>query len=222
MLMRTKQTCAGLLGSLRDVTRRFGQSTDGVAGLEFAVVFPVMLIMLVGGFELSRAIAASTRATYLANSLAELASQATGKLTTNEINRIIETAPLQDPDLVLYAQSRNREDFWNVADITVSSVLFAKTNPSCEHHCSYEGDIVFSYDPRGHGRSCGKVSFGPGANELPASVEGQGSLVVVDIAVPYDTVFREILPVPVKFKRTVYLRPRYIDVVTSTNDCPGF
>ena len=222
MLKKMQLKSAGFVDALRGAAQRFMSSKRGVAGTEFALLFPVMLTMLAGGFELSRAVAASTRTTYLSNALVELASQATTRLTTDELNRIIETAALQDPDIMRYADAKGKTDFWAVPKVTISSIVVAKTNPRCVTRCNYEANMVFSYSPSGESRACGKVNYGSGADDLPTRLSGEGSFVVVDLSVPYETIFKQILPASIRFKRTVYLAPRYVDVVQSEDNCPGF
>lgn len=199
--------------------RRFTASAQGVAGTEFALLLPVMIALIMGGYEFSRAYGASTRTTYLANGLAELVSQSTIDLTDADLNLIIESAPLLNPDIISYARATGRADFWNVAEVVISSVQFSPRDPACTAKCKYEADMVFSHARNGTPKSCTKAAA---AAAVPSQLAGEGSLIVVDIAVPYKPLFTQFVPVSLKFERTVYLRPRYINRVELTKNCPGF
>lgn len=211
--------CGSLPLAVAALLRRLIASNRGVAGTEFALVVPVLLVLLLGGYELSRAIGAATRATYMANGLAELVSQATLELSERDLNRIIETAPLLNPDIIDYAREANRDDFWNVAEIVISSVQYAPLDPDCETACTYQGDMIFSHASKNATpRSCGPAAA---AALLPPEVAGKGSLIVVEVAVPYEATFADIAVLPMRFERTVYLRPRYVERIESHSDCPG-
>lgn len=205
---------------------RFLRSTRGNAATEFAILVPVMLMMLLTGYELMSAIGASTRATYLATSLAEMLSQSTLTLSTADADRIIETAPVVDPDILRYAKRNNRSDIWKVADVTLSSVLFTPLVAGCTVNCAYRGDLLFSYSQQGPTRPCGQVvpdsTPMPGSSTLPAEVFGPGSVVVVDVKVPYMPLVSDIFGADFSFQRTVYLRPRYVDRINYVKNCTGF
>ena len=55
--------------------RRFGRDPRGVAAIEFAVLFPVLLLVYMGGFDVSRACALSSRLNDMTLELCDVASQ---------------------------------------------------------------------------------------------------------------------------------------------------
>lgn len=57
--------------------RKYFRESRGMAAVEFALVFPVMLIVLFGGFELSQVLQANRRATNVASTASDLVAQAT-------------------------------------------------------------------------------------------------------------------------------------------------
>ena len=59
------------------VLRRFARDKDGVGAIEFAILFPVLLMLYLGAFELTVGLNASKRASRSAGSIADIVSQQT-------------------------------------------------------------------------------------------------------------------------------------------------
>ncbi|TWB16487.1 Flp pilus assembly protein TadG [Rhizobium sp. ERR 1071] len=57
------------------VLRRFARNKDGVGAIEFAILFPVLLMLYLGAFELTVGLNASKRASRSAGSIADIVSQ---------------------------------------------------------------------------------------------------------------------------------------------------
>ncbi|GES47045.1 membrane protein [Rhizobium dioscoreae] len=57
------------------VLRRFARDKDGVGAIEFAILFPVLLMLYLGAFELTVGLNASKRASRSAGSIADIISQ---------------------------------------------------------------------------------------------------------------------------------------------------
>ncbi|MGL5736129.1 MAG: TadE/TadG family type IV pilus assembly protein, partial [Beijerinckiaceae bacterium] len=74
-----------------DAVRRFRKAEKGVAGVEFAVILPLMLIMWLGTYEITQAISASRRVTMVSRTLADLTSRDTST-TPNELKLIFQAA----------------------------------------------------------------------------------------------------------------------------------
>lgn len=219
MFMMVCSTIRRSFGGLLRLIGRFLSWTHGVAATEFALLFPMLLILVLGGYEVSKFVAASTRTTYLANGLVELVSQQTLEVSTRELDRIIELAPLMNPDILYQARVRNRSDFWNIAEVTVSSIKFVKDDDDCEDFCSYTPYLIFSYSRGGRRLSCGVVPIGNEPSQMPAKVVGEGSVVMVEVRIPYLNRFFGVLPANFQFYRKAYLRPRYVAMVKSDFDC---
>ena len=56
--------------SLAALTRRFRRAKGGIAGIEFALMFPILLIVIAASIDLSEALAARRKTTYIASALA--------------------------------------------------------------------------------------------------------------------------------------------------------
>ncbi|MGN6775690.1 TadE/TadG family type IV pilus assembly protein [Rhizobium sp.] len=59
------------------ILRRFVRDKDGVGAIEFAILFPVLLMLYLGAFELTVGLNASKRASRSAGSIADIISQQT-------------------------------------------------------------------------------------------------------------------------------------------------
>ncbi len=57
------------------ILRRFARDKDGVGAIEFAILFPVLLMLYLGAFELTVGLNASKRASRSAGSIADIVSQ---------------------------------------------------------------------------------------------------------------------------------------------------
>lgn len=56
--------------SLRHVVGRFARDGSGVAGIEFAVTFPILLILIAGSVDISEALVAQRKSRQIASSIA--------------------------------------------------------------------------------------------------------------------------------------------------------
>ena len=69
--------------------RRYADSRDGVAAVEFAMIVPILAIMFIGAVELSQAITVDRRVTQVASSTADLVARAEKQISQNEITDIM-------------------------------------------------------------------------------------------------------------------------------------
>lgn len=222
-----------ILGLMRRA-RRFRSDRRGVSAVEFALIAPLLLLLLGGSLELSGAITASNRATYVADAIGEIVSRTdttTTPLTQADLRNIAVLGALVDPDIVSHAK-RSGLEIENAFKATISSVKFApKTNLVCAllGVCTIEARVVFSYTLNGTARPCGRaLDKSAGKSEspeaLPEDLFRSGSLIVVDIETQYRpvTITNKVWTAPVlSFKRTAFFRPRYVDVVRSDTNCSG-
>jgi len=73
---------------IRSLFRRFGRDQSGVAAIEFALVLPVMALILLGCFEVPRFVMIYQKMARTSAGVADLVAQADDPLTTNQINDI--------------------------------------------------------------------------------------------------------------------------------------
>lgn len=65
----------GVTASLRAYLRRFGRDERGIGAIEFAILFPVLLMLYLGAFELTLGLSVAKRTTRAAGSIADIVSQ---------------------------------------------------------------------------------------------------------------------------------------------------
>jgi Flp pilus assembly protein TadG len=74
--------------SLRHLFRRLTSNAQGAAALEFAMIAPLMFMMLVGSIEFSQAITVDRRVTQAASAMADLVSRAPSEgVTAAQVDR---------------------------------------------------------------------------------------------------------------------------------------
>ncbi|WP_152047773.1 TadE/TadG family type IV pilus assembly protein [Aureimonas psammosilenae] len=203
--------------------KRFLADRRGIAALEFVLIAPIMILLLGSLPDVVGVVSAAKQATKLAETMGQLVSQAKVTLTENDINQILNAAPLVDPDILSYARAADVA-VENAASITITSVAFTPIGNSCATTCQYEAGVVFSRTLSGTVRECGKLSAGStnSPTTLPAEVFSANSIVVVDVETHFKPFATSFLTGEVSFKRSSYFRPRYLENVTSTKNCPGY
>lgn len=213
------------LAAARRRLRRFARRDDGVSAVEFALLAPVLAVMLGGAVELSGAITASNRSTYVADALAEMISRVDHTITASEMKSFVVAAALIDPDIVRYARVSGKP-IEEAFKVTVTSVQFKPKIVTCLLlSCDYRAEVVFSYSLNGTERKCKNLKASDGeqtSKTLPTKVFGPGSLVVVDVETFYSPVMPIRLANTISFKRSSYFRPRYLPRVNYENNCTSF
>ena len=218
---------ASVPAAARAFRRRFARGETGVSAVEFGLISPVLVLMFLGVLELSGAITAANRSTFVADAVAEMVTRVDRPVTSDELKSFAIASALIDPDIVKYARTANLS-IEQAFKITITSVQFEPKVLTCILlGCAYDANVVFSYTMNGTKRACGKLSPSAAASQslatLPTDVYGPGSLVVVDV----ETYYTPIMPVrikggPMTFKRSSYFRPRYVSRVESDKDCSGY
>lgn len=77
MRRRRGKTGKEVTASLRACLRRFRRDERGIGAIEFAILFPVLLMLYLGAFELTVGLSVAKRATRAAGSIADIVTQQT-------------------------------------------------------------------------------------------------------------------------------------------------
>ena len=139
---------------------------------------------------------AANRASYVADTIAEIVSQTSGPLSDETIHGFIRSAPLIDADILRYGRQIGSTDLPALVNIAVSSIAYSKANPACAANCTYLAATVFSRALAGPARPCGPLLSVPDDAAttpltLPVSTFGPVSLVVVDVEVFFKPLFAQ-------------------------------
>ena len=82
----------------RSFLSRFRRNDSGVAAIEMAFIFPVMLVLYFGLVDLTNLLSANRRVTLTSSTIADLVTQASASVTQNELDGYFNAAsPIMDP-----------------------------------------------------------------------------------------------------------------------------
>jgi|RhiMetdeSRZDD1v2_1073273.scaffolds.fasta_scaffold136386_2 TadE-like protein len=78
--------------SLKRSARKFAADVRGVAAIEMAIIFPVMIILYIGLVDVTNLLMVNRRVTLTTSTLADLVTQADSSITTADIDGVFESA----------------------------------------------------------------------------------------------------------------------------------
>ena len=81
------------VGARRGLLARFGRDQRGLAAIEFAMIFPIMVLLFLGSVEFSQGLTVDRRVTQVASSTADLVAQFE-ELTPEQVDDIIDIGTL--------------------------------------------------------------------------------------------------------------------------------
>ncbi|NEU15000.1 pilus assembly protein [Methylobacterium sp. BTF04] len=218
------------LNLLRTLLRPFRQwkiCDHGTSIVEFALIAPVLVVLMLSMIDYGRAFIASYRTGFIADTIAELVSQTKQTLTESDLTDFIKAAPLIDSDILRYGQQIGNKDLTSLVYVNISSIAMSKLNINCTASCVYLGSVVFSRALAGPVRQCGLQAPAPNSavttpQTLPVSVFGPVDIIVVDVTAFFKPLFLSPAMIPTEFRKSAYFRPRNLVRVTSTSNCAGF
>lgn len=214
--------------------KKFLKSQKGVAAIEFALLMPLLLVLMLGSFELQRYLRIERRLSLTAQNIAAIVAQRErldGREASLDFDSAIHTFP---------SASEEPPTLWHhVLVHQISSVVFAPTTTSCTTNCTYTANLTWNwptYDVNfGLGalrRVCGALTPAPqGAaatgSTLPAALFGPGSLIVVDLRYRFRPLFGSTFIPEIILSRQGYANARFAtpfirSTVMATTVCPGF
>jgi Flp pilus assembly protein TadG len=90
----------------RNLLQRFRDRTDGVAAVEFALIVPIMAVMMIGAIEISQAVTIDRRVSQVASATGDLVARVETDIQTTEVHDIAKigswlVAPFASSDLKL-------------------------------------------------------------------------------------------------------------------------
>ena len=116
-----------------------------VSAIEFAFVCPILIALLLGTAEAARYLNFTWKIGNVAQTVASLVSRnQTGSVKTSDLFFANDSAMLIFPDILADAKSRGTQWYSNIT-VTISSVIFSKSDSSCTTNCSYQAFVGWSY-----------------------------------------------------------------------------
>jgi Flp pilus assembly protein TadG len=212
---------------------RLARERGAVSAVEFALVLPVLICLMMGTVEMNRLAMTGKKAVAAANAIGEMLSSSQTPPTAAELQFISDSGMLIDPQVLTDAQVQG-VNWWSIMTSTFTSVVFRPTVAGCTVRCRYTANVAWSAGAQR--RPCGPLQsvtngspYSP--TTLPLSLFGPGSTIVVDSQYAYRPLFGDRIAGPRTITRSAYFAPRYIDPLTlgdlSANPsiatvCPGF
>lgn len=219
-----------LAARLHRRAKEFWRARQAIAATEFALILPLLIMVMLGSVETARAIIAVRKVTLVANTVVEMLSQNQANNpneTPNEPSTVtyIDLHFAMDSTMVIFPQilqdAAQKGISWkNDISISMASVVFTPNPSSCTSNCIYNANVVWNSGP--NKQTCGVLltpvadTATPSNTTLPADVFGPGSLIVVDIVYNYTPIFGSIFTAlfgsplfgTIPIARSAYVAPR--------------
>jgi Flp pilus assembly protein TadG len=187
--------------------RAFHREAHGLAAVEFALVLPVMIALLFGMAELSRAIFCRTAISQIASTVADLIAQ------ENSVDAADFTNVYNAANVILYPYYPDVST--QKPAIRITSVIYDPnkadgTSGTVDWTCNQPGSLALSPATLSKGDS---VSFGK-----PLLSSG-GSVLMVEVAYNYNPPTTQELVGGLKFSDKFYTKPRRVAQIPAPQSC---
>lgn len=182
--------------------RRLGADEGGAAALEFALVFPVLLIMLFGVVEIGSLIVTSRRTDNAAASVGDLVTRF-GTLTTAQENGLFAAAT----DILGGGAAA-------VPDLRVSQVMVTAKGTKVYDWSDVQGTNLAAH------AHCSLLSSADAARITPLNLTTGDYVVVSEVRYTWNSPLHSVLPVPLVLNNLNVLSPRAGSVVRDYGTTP--
>jgi Flp pilus assembly protein TadG len=163
--------------------KRFRTDEGGVAAVEFALLFPIMLLLYFGTVEVTMAFLANGRASHVASVVGDLVTQ-TPSVKTSDLDDIFDVGTsIMKPFPAASLKLR-------ITSITADPDTGAPK-------------VVWSY-----ARGMTKSPTGPAAGFPTGLLAASESMIRTDVEYTYTSPVQQTLPRPLTFKTTYFIKPR--------------
>ena len=209
--------------------RSFARRQDAVGATEFALVSPILLLLLLMGFDTGRYVLATQRVQEVANSVAEMLSQTDpaqpplvtiephdGVVQDSDLRYYYDSAMATFPEVLAVANSEGA-NWWQLLAVQMTSVNFVATPAGCTTACTYTPQVVWTTGARKCGLTINQAPDASAYNPatLPKDVFGTGSLIVVDVGYTFTPTFGAAYMPSISIERSAYMAPRNVPIVES-------
>ena len=188
--------------------RAFGWDIRGVAAVEFALCTPILMLLLLVGFDTARYIVAARRLAVVAATIGQMLSvSTTGQIAAADLQFYEDSTVAIFPQVL---QDSYQQGLTWRSDIgmTVSTVNFTGTSPS------YQGLVNWTVGTNLRPCKVPMVAASdtapPSPSTLPTDVFGPGSLIVIDLSFKFRPTIASKLMNPINIVRSFYVQPRYV------------
>lgn len=202
---------------MRSFLKRFSRAQNGVAAIEFALLLPLLIVMMLGSVELQRYLRIERQLSLAAENIANIVAQRQSSDLTKlnfDFDSVYHLFPPGNEHPTLTWPS------YIIHKIT--NVVFTPTIAGCTVNCTYTANAAWHwpsynsapFSPGVMARSCGPLTAAaPGAaptgKTMPAAMFGPGSVVIVDIGYRFTPLFGSSLIPPITMFRQGYANARF-------------
>jgi Flp pilus assembly protein TadG len=120
---------------LRHQVRRLSSDTRGIAAVEFALLVPLMLMVLFGTIQISTAVAVDRKVSLTARTLSDLISQAASITDTDISNAFATSLAILSPYATTPLQSKISQVYIDPTTL-VAKVKWSKASNATAHTCN--------------------------------------------------------------------------------------
>jgi Flp pilus assembly protein TadG len=220
--------------------RSFARQRQAASTVEFAFVVPIVLLLLLMGFDTGRYVLATERIQEVANSVAEMLSQtdvalsptvpvnsADGVVQDSDLHFYYDSAMATYPDVLTVANNTGTY-WWQLLTVQMTSVKFNATPTGCTSSCTYKPTVMWTTGARRCGLTLTAVpdTSAYSSSTLPTGVFGPGSIIVVDVSYTFTPTFGAAYMPSIAIERSAFMAPRNVPYVESqatsmAPPCPG-
>jgi hypothetical protein len=190
----------------------------GMAGSEMATIAPVMILLALGGTDLTRYVIATEQISKAASTIGQMLTENTsGSVNYVDLQFYHDSVMVIFPG-VLSDAAQQGSSWTNDISISMASVKFTASGGSCGSSCTYTPKVVWTGGS--NPRPCNTVftpvadAATPSPTSLPQDLYGPGSIVVIDITYNYHPWFGSYLGASIPVARSAFLAPRYVSLIT--------
>lgn len=212
--------------------RRFAAAQEGVSAVEFSLVLPVLIVLLLAGIQVVTYINATRRVEVIAASISEMISQAVPPSGSTEAKvNALDLHFSFDSTLVLFPYlmkdaARKSVAWYQDISISYASVQFTQTKNNCagnaDQSSCYTAKVVWTssgtaggnYRPCLPAQNAVDDTASPSRDALPRSLFGPGSVIAVDVVFTFAPTFGARFLSPIRIARSVFVQPRYASLIT--------
>lgn len=232
-----------LISCVCGLTRILLRDRSGTPAIEFALLAPVMFILLAGSYDITQMLIAMRQVTSTAQQIVEIATEQSVQPDQSSSLTVQQGYQAQSAIYALIPRLGFGTDT-SLFSVTLSAVVFVATPAGCTAgtNCSYVANTAWSTalsQGRHVTRPCGVIAQVLSTQQatiatLPtAGMTALTSIVVADVSYIYQPLFSGFIIGPMTLQRTAFLPPRagkptqYVqydtaNATTNTAVCPGY
>ncbi|MDB5569885.1 MAG: hypothetical protein JWN93_1068 [Hyphomicrobiales bacterium] len=211
--------------------RAFSRDTGAASALEFALILPLLIVILLGSVELHRYSKVVRHIGQAAQTVALLTAQREKPIASREeLSFDLNAASIIDPE--------GEFGWFERINHQISHVVFS-TAAGCVQNCAYTANLAWSWPTYSSSvlgpltRECGAVAAAldnapASGTAIPGRLFGAGSLVVVDLQYNFTPVFGSSFMSPISIVRQGFASARFaaphivLQDGVNTRRCSGY